>query len=89
MTRSVSKIYPSKEMLKSVLLSGKQMRIYMGIDPTATYAHIGHSTNYILLKKFHDLGHKIIVLIGDFTARIGDPSDKTALRKKLSTEESE
>jgi len=87
LTRSVSKIYPSKEALKSVLLSGKQMRIYMGIDPTATYAHIGHSTNYIMLKKFHDFGHKIIVLIGDFTAQIGDPSDKNALRKKLSIEE--
>jgi tyrosyl-tRNA synthetase len=87
LTRSISKIYPSKEMLKNALLSGKQMRIYMGIDPTATYAHLGHSTNYILLKKFHDLGHKIIVLIGDFTARIGDPSDKTALRRKLSIEE--
>ena len=84
LTRSISKIYPSKEMLKNILLSGKQMRIYIGIDPTATYVHIGHSTNYILLKKFHKLGHKIIVLIGDFTARIGDPSDKTSLRKKLS-----
>ena len=84
LTRSVSKIYPSKELLKNALLSGGQMRVYMGIDPTATYAHIGHSTNYILLKKFHDLGHKIIVLIGDFTARIGDPSDKTSLRRKLS-----
>ena len=84
LTRSISKIYPSKEALKNVLLSGKQMRVYIGIDPTATYVHIGHSTNYILLKKFHELGHKIIVLIGDFTARIGDPSDKTSLRKKLS-----
>jgi tyrosyl-tRNA synthetase len=87
LTRSVSKIYPSKEALKSALLSGKQMRVYIGIDPTATYVHIGHSTNYILLKKFHELGHKIIVLIGDFTARIGDPSDKTSLRKKLSISE--
>ena len=87
LTRSISKIYPSKEALKNVLLSGKQMRVYIGIDPTATYVHIGHSTNYILLKKFHELGHKIIVLIGDFTARIGDPSDKTSLRKKLSISE--
>ncbi len=84
LTRSISKIYPSKEALKSVLSSGKQMRVYIGIDPTATDVHLGHSTNYILLKKFHNLGHKIIVLIGDFTAQIGDPSDKNALRKKLS-----
>src|SRR3989344_4522746 len=87
LTRSISKIYPSKESLQEALSSGKPMRVYVGIDPTATYVHLGHSTNYILLKKFHDLGHKIIVLIGDFTARIGDPSDKTALRKKLSIEE--
>lgn len=87
LTRSVSKIYPTKEVLKNALLSGKQMRVYIGIDPTATYVHLGHSTNYILLKKLHALGHKVIVLIGDFTARIGDPSDKTSLRKKLSTQE--
>jgi tyrosyl-tRNA synthetase len=84
LTRSISKIYPSKEMLKNALSSGKKMRVYIGIDPTATDVHLGHSTNYILLKKFHELGHKIIVLIGDFTAQIGDPSDKTSLRKKLS-----
>src|SRR3990167_8821580 len=87
LTRSISKIYPSKESLQEALSSGKPMRIYVGIDPTATYVHLGHSTNYILLQKFHELGHKIIVLIGDFTAMIGDPSDKTSLRKKLSFEE--
>ena len=87
LTRSISKIYPSKEMLKNALSSGKQMRVYIGIDPTAAYVHLGHSTNYILLKKFHELGHKIIVLIGDFTAQVGDPTDKNSLRKKLSIEE--
>lgn len=55
------------------------MRIYMGIDPTATYIHLGHTTNYLLLERFHNLGHKIIVLVGDFTAQIGDPSDKLSL----------
>ena len=87
LTRSISVVYPNKESLKEVLLSGKILRIYMGIDPTATYAHIGHATNYIVLKRFHELGHKIIILIGDFTAMIGDPSDKNAARKRLSKEE--
>ena len=87
LSRSIKTIYPSKESLKKELLLGRQLRIYVGIDPTATYVHLGHSTNYILLQKFHELGHKIIVLIGDFTAMIGDPSDKTSLRKKLSFEE--
>lgn len=83
LSRSVSVIYPSKEELKKTLLSGKQLRVYVGIDPTATYVHLGHSTNYIILKKLHELGHKIIVLVGDFTAMIGDPSDKNSLRKQL------
>ncbi len=87
LTRSIKTIYPSKEAFSEVLDSGKKLRIYMGIDPTADYVHLGHSTNYIILKRFHELGHKIIVLIGDFTAMIGDPSDKTSLRKKLTRED--
>ncbi|MFA6423372.1 MAG: tyrosine--tRNA ligase [Patescibacteria group bacterium] len=88
LTRSIDKIYPTKEEFEKVLLTGKKLRIYMGIDPTADYAHLGHSTNYIILKRFHDLGHKIIVLIGDFTAMIGDPSDKGgSARVRLSKEQ--
>lgn len=59
----------------------------MGIDPTADYIHIGHSTNYIILKRLHELGHKIVVLVGDFTAMIGDPSDKTSMRVALTPED--
>ncbi len=87
LTRSIDTIYPTKNALRDELLAGKQLRVYMGIDPTADYVHIGHSTNYIILKRLHDLGHKIIVLVGDFTAMIGDPSDKTAMRVQLSREE--
>jgi tyrosyl-tRNA synthetase len=89
LTRSVDTVYPSKEVVAEALSSGKKMRIYMGIDPTATYVHLGHSTNYIILKRFHELGHKVVVLIGDFTAMIGDPSDKSAARKKLTKEDVE
>lgn len=87
LSRSVDHIYPSKEAFDQLLKSGKQLRIYMGIDPTATYVHLGHATNYIILKRLHDLGHKIVVLIGDFTAMIGDPSDKNAARQRLTKED--
>ncbi|MBU1146164.1 tyrosine--tRNA ligase [Patescibacteria group bacterium] len=83
LTRSVDTIYPNRKKFEEMLKSGKQLRVYMGIDPTATYVHLGHATNYIILKRLHGLGHKMIVLIGDFTAMIGDPSDKGAARKRL------
>lgn len=87
LSRSVDKIYPTKEALRELLLSGKQLTVYMGIDPTADYVHLGHSTNYLILEKLHQLGHKIIVLVGDFTAMIGDPSDKTSARVQLTRED--
>lgn len=86
LTRGVEKIYPGKEELKKVLLSGKKLRIYNGIDPTGKL-HLGHSAVLKKLRQFQDLGHEVIVLIGDFTARIGDPTDKLAARKKLSKEQ--
>jgi tyrosyl-tRNA synthetase len=87
LSRSVDTIYPTKEGLRGRLLSGERLRVYMGIDPTNTYAHLGHSTNYIVLKRFHELGHQVTVLIGDFTAMIGDPSDKSAARVRLTKEQ--
>ena len=83
LTRSIDRVYPTKQGLEELLSSGKQIRVYVGIDPTADYVHVGHSTNYLLLERLHTLGHKIIVLVGDFTAMIGDPSDKTAARAPL------
>lgn len=82
-SRFVDKIYPSKEDLEKILKSGKKLTIYIGIDPTAVSLHLGHSTNFLFLKKLKELGHKIIILIGDFTAQIGDPTDKLATRKSL------
>lgn len=87
LTRSIDTIYPDKETFEKKLKSGDRLKIYVGIDPTATYVHLGHATNYIILKRLHDLGHEIIVLVGDFTAKIGDPSDKNAARKRLTDED--
>lgn len=83
----IEKAYPSKEALEKVLASGKRLTIYHGIDPTAPSLHLGHSTNILLLEEFRKLGHKIILLIGDFTAQIGDPTGKDKTRKLLTKEE--
>lgn len=87
LTRSVAEILPSREQLKEVLLSGKKLRLYIGTDATGTSLHLGHATNYLILEKFRKLGHEVIFLIGDFTSRIGDPTDKDAARVPLTREQ--
>ncbi len=87
LSRSVDSIYPSKKELEEALLSGRELKVYVGIDPTADYVHLGHSTNYLLLERLQKLGHKIVVLVGDFTAMIGDPTDKSAARVMLTKEQ--
>ncbi|MEK7227651.1 MAG: tyrosine--tRNA ligase [Patescibacteria group bacterium] len=87
LSRSVKEIIPSKDALKEVLISGKKLRIYIGTDATGESLHLGHATNYMILEKFRRLGHEVIFLIGDFTSRIGDPTDRESERKQLSREE--
>src|SRR3989344_2414685 len=82
LTRGVERIYPSRKVLESVLRAGKKLRIYHGIDPTGKL-HIGHMVSLRKLRQFQALGHEIIVLIGDFTATMGDPTGKNAARKPL------
>ncbi len=89
LTRGVGQIFPSKEALKKELLSGRRLRIYAGIDATGRELHLGHTKNLLLLEKFRKLGHEVILLFGDFTARIGDPTDKSAARVRLSKKEVE
>jgi tyrosyl-tRNA synthetase len=85
--KGVSEILPSKDFLKSKLENGQKLTIYCGFDPTAPTLHIGHAITLRKLRQFQDLGHKVIFLIGDFTARIGDPTDKSAARTKLTEKE--
>ena len=87
LTRGVEKIYPSREALENVLFSGKKLKLYCGYDPSAPALHIGNAITLGKLEQFQELGHEVIFLIGDFTGMIGDPTDKTASRKKLSREE--
>ena len=83
LSRGVDTVYPTKEALRDVLLSGKRLRLYLGIDPTSPHLHLGHAENILMLRKFQDLGHEVILLMGDFTGRIGDPTDKLAGRTQL------
>lgn len=76
-----------KEELEKKLFSGKKLKVYLGIDPTGPTLHMGHAIPLKKLKEFQELGHEVILLMGDFTAQIGDPTDKTATRKKLTHKE--
>lgn len=86
-TRGVENIIPSRDKLQELLSSGKILNIYIGIDPTATRIHIGHAVPLRKLNEFANLGHNVTFLIGDFTALIGDTSDKDTERPILTTEE--
>lgn len=76
-----------KESLKRKLESGKRLKIKLGFDPTGPNIHLGRAIVLRKLKAFQDLGHEIIFIVGDFTAQIGDPSDKLEKRPFLSTED--
>ena len=76
-----------KEDLEKKLLSGKKIRLYFGVDPTGSVLHLGHAVVLWKLRDFQELGHEVILLIGDFTARIGDPSGKDSARKPLTEKE--
>jgi len=87
LTRGVENTFPNSDFVKTRLKSGVKLSIYLGIDPTGTTLHLGHAIQLKKLSQFQKLGHQIILLMGDFTAMIGDPTDKTAVRKKLTHKE--
>ncbi len=86
LTRGVEKIIEKKSLLKK-LTSGKRLRIKHGIDPTGPNIHIGRAICLWKLREFQELGHQIVLIIGDFTAQIGDASDKQAMRRPLTEQE--
>jgi len=87
LTRGVTNIIPSKEELKKELNSGRKLNVYLGIDPTATKIHLGNAVPLRKLQSFMQLGHHVTLVIGDFTALIGDSSDKESERPVLTYEE--
>lgn len=73
--------------MKTAAKNGRPLRVKLGLDPSAPDIHLGHSVVLRKLKQFQDLGHQVVIIIGDYTGRIGDPSGKSKLRKQLSEEE--
>ena len=88
--RGASDIISEEELLGKLKRSAKQgkaLRVKAGFDPTAPDLHLGHTVLIQKLKQFQDLGHHVLLLIGDFTGTIGDPSGRSVVRKHLSREE--
>lgn len=84
--RGVQEIYSKEDLIKK-LEKNRPLRIKLGMDPTAADLHLGHTVVLNKLRHFQDLGHEVLFLIGDYTARIGDPSGKNATRPPLTEAE--
>jgi tyrosyl-tRNA synthetase len=88
--RGVAEIIPEEELkrkLKKSIKEKRPLKVKLGLDPTAPDIHLGHTVVLNKLRQFQDLGHEVHLIIGDFTARIGDPSGKSETRKQLSEKE--
>ncbi len=77
----------AKAELAERLAQGRPLRVYLGVDPTASSLHIGHLVPVLKLKQFQELGHQVVFLIGDYTGLIGDPSGRSTARKALTPED--
>lgn len=88
--RGTAEIVPLEELknkLEKSIKNNKPLKIKLGLDPSAPDIHLGHTVVLQKMKQFQDLGHEIVLIIGDFTGRIGDPTGKSITRKQLTEEE--
>ena len=88
--RGTAEIVPEDELvakLRESVRTGRPLRVKLGIDPTSSDIHLGHTVVLHKLRQFQDLGHQVFLVIGSFTGQIGDPTDKAETRKQLSAEE--
>ena len=81
--RGAAQIISERELLEK-LRSKRPLRVKLGVDPTSAYIHLGHSVILRKLRDFQELGHQAVLIIGDFTALVGDPSGRAATRPQLS-----
>src|SRR5438876_11621566 len=77
------------DKLAMAAAEGRPLRVKLGIDPTAPDIHVGHAVVLRKLRQFQDAGHLVVLIIGDYTARVGDPSGRSSLRPMLSAPEIE
>lgn len=87
LTRQAAEVLPDREALAALLEQGRPLRVKLGFDPTRPDLHLGHAVVLHALRRFQDAGHQVVVIIGDFTARIGDPTGKKAARPPLTKDE--
>src|SRR6476620_314224 len=76
-----------EEKLRQARDEGRPLRVKLGIDPTAPDIHVGHAVVLRKLREFQDAGHRVVLIVGDYTARVGDPSGRSTLRPMLSSDE--
>jgi tyrosyl-tRNA synthetase len=86
LSRNAVDVLP-KGALEARLNEGRPLRVKLGLDPTARDLHLGHTVVLQKLREFQDLGHTVVLIVGDYTARVGDPSGRSATRPVLSPEE--
>jgi tyrosyl-tRNA synthetase len=90
LTRNAAEALPAgglQARLEAAEREGRPLRAKLGLDPTAPDIHLGHTVVLQKLREFQDLGHRVVLIVGDYTARVGDPSGRTATRPVLSGEE--
>ena len=90
LTRNAADALPEGALeakLAAAAREGRQLRVKLGLDPTAADIHLGHTVVLQKLREFQDLGHRVVLIVGDFTARVGDPSGRSTTRPVLSGEE--
>jgi tyrosyl-tRNA synthetase len=88
LARDAAEVLPAGELERKLAL-GRPLRVKLGIDPTAPDIHLGHTVVLRKLREFQDAGHLVVLIVGDFTARVGDPSGRSELRPMLSVEQIE
>src|SRR5687767_906215 len=86
LSRGVAEVIVESE-LRQRLASGKPLRLKQGFDPTKPDMHIGHAVGLRKLRSFQELGHQVVLIVGDWTAQIGDPSGRDEARARLTAEE--
>ncbi|MGQ9531645.1 MAG: tyrosine--tRNA ligase [Desulfotomaculales bacterium] len=90
--RGVAEIIPEEDLVRKLersIATREPLRVKLGLDPTAPDIHLGHTVVLHKMRQFQELGHQVIIILGDFTARIGDPTGRSETRKPLSPEEIE
>ena len=92
LSRGAEEILPQGELLRRLercAAERRPLRVKQGFDPTAPDIHLGHTVGLRKLKQFQDLGHQVVLIVGDYTGRVGDPSGRSKTRPQLGEEEVE